>query len=483
MTNYREKDDLPEHDLTEEDSPEEGLPEDRLPERLTEEDSPEDGPNSRVPIMVGLRKWIIGALVLAIIGGLYWRLRSPTHVLGVSYVSDQSVTLWSTLAQVRQRAGEVKWGDQVEILKHSGADTLVRTSAGLEGWMDGHALIDSAAWQREVHLQSTAHAIPIQATGHTKVFTNVRLDPGRDATRIYQLTGGVALAIVGRAAVEVPAPPKGSGGASGTAQTANKDEGPKREDWLLVYPLPARPPAAPAAAATQSSTSVQTSAGGPQSAPSAGAPAASPATSPGPSSGPSAQATQGDMVMGRDPAQRQSGAPAAQAIPPLAGWVLSRYVALDLPETLRDYASTSGMRPVAWFVLNYVSDADTAEGRPQYLMAGNKGGEGQACDFNSLRVYTWGEKRRRYETAFVEGNLCGYFPIRASKQPRTGDPEFRFTALESIGAKSGGARSVAANSSSAKLERVYAMHQTSVRRVREAESIKVPVPASKSKSH
>ena len=106
MTDYREKDDLPEHDLTEEDSPEEGLPEGRLPKRLAEEDSPEDGPNSKVPILVGLRKWIIGALVLAIIGGLYWRLRSPTHVLGVSYVSDQSVTLWSTRALADLREGD-----------------------------------------------------------------------------------------------------------------------------------------------------------------------------------------------------------------------------------------------------------------------------------------------------------------------------------------------------------------------------------------
>lgn len=163
--------------------------------------------------------------------------------------------------------------------------------------------------------------------------------------------------------------------------------------------------------------------------------------------------------MGRDPAQRQAGTAGSQTIPPLAGWVLARYIGLDLPETLRDYATAAGMRPVAWFVLNYVSD-DTGA-RPQYLMAGHHGGEGQSCDFNLLRVYTWGAARHRYETAFVEGNLCGYFPIRAGKQARTGDPEFRFTALESDGTK---------------LERVYAMHQTTVRRNKEAESPGSPGP-------
>jgi hypothetical protein len=131
------------------------------------------------------------------------------------------------------------------------------------------------------------------------------------------------------------------------------------------------------------------------------------------------------------------------------------------------------MRPVAWFVLNYASDLENAGGRPQYLMAGNHGasnGDAQPCDFNSLRVYTWGAARHRYETAFVESNLCGYFPIRTSKQPRTGDPEFRFTALESNGAR---------------LERVYALHQTSVRREHEAESQKSaphPKPSAPAKS-
>ena len=437
------------------------LPGDESPRNSSPES---DLPEGRPSIFVGLRKWIIGALILAIVAGLYWRLHTGTHVIGEAYVADQSVILWNTLAQVRQRAGEVHWGDQVEILGRSGADTMVRTSGGLEGWMDGRALIDAAAWQREVKLQSAAHAIPIQATGHTKVFTNVRLDAGRDAARIYQLVGGIPLAIVGRATAEVPAPPAGSGSA-GPASAKDKDDSPNREDWLLVYPLPARPAPVPPSAPASNRAAPQLP---------AGAPAAPGTSSPTENS---SRASESDLVMGREPAQRQPGA-GAQALPPLAGWVLARFVELDLPETLRDYATSAGMRPVAWFVLNYASDPDSAEGKPQYLMAGNHGTQfgqlnglagvnAQSCDFNSLRVYTWGAARHRYETAFVEGNLCGYFPIRASKQPRTGDPEFRFNAIESNGAK---------------LERVYVMHQTSVRRVREAESGKVPARASKTKS-
>jgi hypothetical protein len=97
-------------------------------------------------------------------------------------------------------------------------------------------------------------------------------------------------------------------------------------------------------------------------------------------------------------------------------------------------------------VLNKVP-SDGGE-RPQYLVAGAHGGEGQPCDFMSLRVYTWGAARQRYETAYVENDLCGRFPIRTSAMPD--GAEFRFTEIDENNA-----------------ERVYRMKQTIVRRVRE----------------
>ena len=42
---------------------------------------------------------------------------------------------------------------------------------------------------------------------------------------------------------------------------------------------------------------------------------------------------------------------------------------------------------------------------------------GKACDFTMLRVYTWGSKRKRYETAYVESDLCGHLPIRVPPYP------------------------------------------------------------------
>ena len=134
---------------------------------------------------------------------------------------------------------------------------------------------------------------------------------------------------------------------------------------------------------------------------------------------------------------------------PIAGWVLARFIDLDPPQPIPDYTSAAGMRVVAWAVLNTVPDATGA--KPQYLVAGVRGGEGQPCDFTMLRVYTWDGPRQRYETAFIDSDLCGALPIRVSQ---VGDEtEFRFAEIDEDGA-----------------QRAYRMKQTAVRRVRQAGS-------------
>ena len=91
-----------------------------------------------------------------------------------------------------------------------------------------------------------------------------------------------------------------------------------------------------------------------------------------------------------------------------AGWVLGRFVALDIPEKLGPYAQ--GTNLVAWVVLNTVDD----EGQPvpEYLTADRTGT--QEADFSHIRVFTWWVKNHKYVTAYVESKLNGYFPIRVA---------------------------------------------------------------------
>jgi hypothetical protein len=108
-----------------------------------------------------------------------------------------------------------------------------------------------------------------------------------------------------------------------------------------------------------------------------------------------------------------------------AGWVLGRFVSLDIPEPLDAYAQ--GYNMVAWLVLNRVTDGDRQV--PQYLAADRTGT--QEVDFTHIRVFTWGVKNHRYATAYVESGLQGYFPIRVVQ---AGDiPCFRLNLVDKEG--------------------------------------------------
>jgi hypothetical protein len=103
----------------------------------------------------------------------------------------------------------------------------------------------------------------------------------------------------------------------------------------------------------------------------------------------------------------------------IAGWVLASFISLDLPDPLPAYATSSGMSPIAFFALQTVKDPSDGE-KPYYLVAGSNGAQGQPCDFTMLRVYTWSTVKHRYETSYVQNNLCGHLPIHVE---RDADPQ------------------------------------------------------------
>ena len=109
---------------------------------------------------------------------------------------------------------------------------------------------------------------------------------------------------------------------------------------------------------------------------------------------------------------------------------------------IRQNFARAAKRVIAWAQLNTVPDP--SGDKPQYVVAAAKGGEGQPCDFTSIRVYTWGAARMQYETSFADNNVCGRLPLRVSQAPD--GPEFRFNDQKNI-------------------EHAYRLIQTVVRRI------------------
>ena len=319
------------------------------------------------------RRWLIVLLLIATGVGVWWARRKPNNYAD-AYIADRSATLWSATAQVRRQVATLGYGERVSVMGRAGELTEVRAADGTQGWIDNRLLMAPALWKQVGQLLADARSMPVQAKGHTRTLSNVHIEPGRDSTRIFQFGRNVSVAILERRVAAIPAADKdedksGDEGAAGGEKTGKSD----REDWLLVLYQPVNTPS-------------------------------------GASSG-------GGSGSGTAAGEIDSG-PAI----PIAGWVISRFMELDPPPPIGDYTSAAGRRVVGWEQLNTVSDASGA--KPQYVVAAARTGEGQPCDFTSIRVFTWGAQRQQYETSYVENNLCGRLPVRVTQG--LDGPEFRF---------------------------------------------------------
>jgi hypothetical protein len=333
------------------------------------------------------RKLLVAVPLLCLVAVLAWFFRPKHESLGAAYISERTVTLFSSIAQVREQLGVLYYGERVEILAHRNDYAKVRTGSGTEGWVDARYLMDPALWQRSEKVLEQSKGMAVQARGRTKTTTNLRIAPGRSEPRLYQFVRGTEVEIFGRAVAD-------------WAQVTDEKEAAegepdKKEDWFLVRGIASRPPG------------------------------------------------EGSI---RNSAIMTTTQPGDQTIP-IAGWVVARFISLDLPDPVQTGTSAANVRPVAWFELNRVTD-DAGE-HPQYLVAGTRSPEGQACDFTTLRVFTWNHKKSRFETAYIENNLCGALPVQIGKGPQ-GEPEFRFRDMDGV-----------------RGERVYHLVQTVIRRVRQ----------------
>lgn len=291
-----------------------------------------------------LRRILIALVLVLFVSGAvvtwFWWHMQPSPK-GEAYVVLDASPLWDGTGQVRRLLQKLPWGAKLTILDRYRNSVEVRTGQGKVGWVDEDDLVDPGVWQRLGTFASRVRQMTVQAPGHTRVLSNLRLDPGRSSPRIGQLRRNTPVEVLARGVATW------SGGPGGQ---------PQKEDWLLVR-----------------------------------------ARTPG-----------GEV----------------------AGWALGDFIQEDLPDPLPAYASSSGVDAIAWFALRKVQDPN-AGSKPNYLLAGTSGPEGQPCDFTRISVYTWSVKQQHYVTSFTQGDLCGHLPIQVTFSPdRERDVFFSFQNLE-----------------------------------------------------
>src|SRR5262249_760540 len=89
-----------------------------------------------------------------------------------------------------------------------------------------------------------------------------------------------------------------------------------------------------------------------------------------------------------------------------SGWVRTRRLGMAIPDEVAQYAW--GRRIVPYFPLATIDDGD----QKKHVWLWTTVADGvHPYDFDSIRVFIWNLRRRRYETAYIERNVKGFAPV------------------------------------------------------------------------
>ena len=163
--------------------------------------------------------------------------RGRHRVLEVAYVSAPQASLRDQVAMAYRPVGNVKNGERVDVLEREKRFARVRTSGGLEGWIEQRFLVDQKIFDALQKLTQDNQNDPVQAPGVLRNETNLHVTPGRETEHLYQLAAGAKVALLKRATAEKQgqAPSPSRHAVSQVVKSGEKAPlAPVLEDWWLV---------------------------------------------------------------------------------------------------------------------------------------------------------------------------------------------------------------------------------------------------------
>ncbi len=264
----------------------------------------------------------------------------------------------------------LKHGERVEIVQRRRRFMKVRAPDGTEGWIEQNLLLSGLEMEALRDLNERAAKLHSHGAAITFDLLNVHTTPARQAPSFTQVKQGDRMEVLlhqrlPRVAPERPPliPPRPT-----RPPPARKRKSEPRDQ---LPPLPA-PPGPPENWLELSRTNLP----GPEPEPEPPKPVIS-----------------DDWTLVRLPSGQ-------------VGWVLSGRLYMAIPDEVAQYAE--GHRITSYFSLGEVQDGDLKKHNWLWTTSG-RSAEGVA--FDSFRVFMWSLRRHRYETAYIERRLRGYFPV------------------------------------------------------------------------
>jgi hypothetical protein len=269
-------------------------------------------------------------------------------------------------------AATAKHGDRLDVLETRRRFVKVRTAAGIEGWSDLNLLLSDQQMGDLRRLAEAAKELPSEGAATVFEPLNIHAEPSRQSPSFFQIAEKGSVEVIGHrvALTHPPAPPKVSTRKTSTAP--KKKSKVKSAPFLL--PLPAPPPV-PRDLMELSRPSGLVD------------------------ERPAQPVPMDDWFLVRT----SSGD---------VGWGLARMLSMSIPDEVAQYAE--GHRITSYLPLGTVTDKEKNETKQNWLWT-TATFKQLPYEFDSFRVFVWSLKHHRYETAYIEKNVKGYYPVELVK--------------------------------------------------------------------
>ena len=301
---------------------------------------------------------------------------SPAPEIGEAYAGPAVLKLRREVDLRSPAVGIVAHGDRLAIVGRRRRFVRVRTASGVEGWTDMRQLLSAAQMDQLNQLAETARQLPSQGAATVYEALNVHTEANRQAPSFYRVKEGETVDVVAHELdPRLPFAPK----SILPPPTPRPKPSPKPEDERRVPRPPAPPPIRPPADWQELSKTP---------------PLPDDENAEPEEPEPAKPVPVDDWTLIRLKNGR-------------AGWVLAGSLKMNIPDEVAQYSE--GHRITSYFATADVNDG----GQVKHNWLWTTIGEGRVpYEFDSFRYFIWNVRHHRYETAYIEKNLKGFYPTQ-----------------------------------------------------------------------
>ena len=327
------------------------------------------------------------ALVLCVAGCTRQKKRAAP--IAEAYAGPISINLREEITPGSKTVAAVKHGEKLDVLQTRRRFVRVRTPSGAEGWTDLRQLLTPAQMDELRDLSRKSAKLPSQGAATVFGTLNIHTEPSRYSPSFYQITEGDMVDVLAhRLTQRVSSQQLPKLDIKKPAPRARK----KKKEPAVPPPPKGAPPALPANWLELSKT-----------------------TPPPPT--PQQRAAE-ELKLRKAAAAKPVRIPVddwslVRTPDGKAGWVLSRMLVMAIPDEVAQYSE--GARITSYFSLGKVYEEDGSQ-KNHWLWTTIRDGL-QPYEFDSFRVFIYTTRRHRYETAYIERKIKGYYPVEVHPGP------------------------------------------------------------------